>query len=134
MLKFLLQRKELSCSHSILPIVVLIKYLQNDALLCSYLYNIKYGGPCAVLSLNCVAHMVVKSFRANTILGYVFIACTEYWRSSLVYSKGVIFITVTEKGLENSYTESVSGTSVPFLMILNFSSKPSIFTSCFRFS
>lgn len=78
MLKFLLQRKELSCSHSILPIVVLIKYLQNDALLCSYLYNIKYGGPCAVLSLNCVAHMVVKFFRANTILGYVFVACTEY--------------------------------------------------------
>lgn len=102
-------------------------------LFCYYLYNIKYEEPCAVLNLNCVAQMAVKSFRANTILGYVFLACTEYWRSSLVYSQGVIFITVTGKRLENSYTRTVSGTSVAFLRFLKFSSKLGIFTSCFSF-
>lgn len=79
MLNFIADKRQLysSCSYSTNP-VVLNKLLQNDVTLCYCFYEIKYGEPCAVFSLNVIAHMLVKSFRVNTILAYVFIECIEY--------------------------------------------------------
>lgn len=51
--------------------------------------------------------------------------------SILGYSKKVTLITNIEKGLENSYTETVSDTSVTFIMILRFNSKLSYWFGVF---